>query len=166
MHKKLLITLLFLWPFCTWAADPQVLLEDAVSLIGTGPDCNWNNQVIGQKLRDIRLNYPQTRQALDATALLAFYLTQIPGDFSDETHALCDEVTSKAPKSWQSWIANSAKIAAWGLREGEDQKTLDAALTALAQTNGSELCGNPNDILIIKPLMVSMRINIRPRLSW
>lgn len=140
---------LLLWPCCIWAADAQKDLADAVALIG--PERNWNNQTVVKKLRDIRLNYSQTSQAVDATALLALCLTQIPGDHAEETFSLCDEVQRKAPRSWQVWVANIARMATWGLRQGENQKTLDAALVALTQTNGIELSRNPDPIL--KPLM-------------
>ncbi len=152
MCKKILLVC-FLWPLLTKAEDPQILLEKAVALVGSGTQRSWNNQEIGQQLRQIKLDHSQTPQALDATAFLAFYLSQIPGDNSKETNELCDEVSRKAPNSWQAWMANCAKIATWGLRERENQKTLDVALEALAQTNGEKLCRDPNSMLILKPLM-------------
>jgi hypothetical protein len=151
MIKKLFIAVLLFWPFCVLAEDPQKLLEEAISLVGSGIERNWNDQEIGQKLRDIRENYSQTSQSLSAAAFLSFYLTQIPGDHAKETYELCDEITKKSPKSWQAWMANLAKIATSGLREGENQQTLDTALAALAKTDGIDLIKYPNEIL--KPLM-------------
>lgn len=154
MKKIVFIALLFLWPsFYACAEDPQKLLEEAVFLMDSGPERTWDNKEIGEKLREIRQKFRQTPQSLSATAFLAFYLSQIPGDHSKETYELCDEVSMKAPNSWQAWIANCAKIATWGLHEGENQKTLNVALEALAQTNGEELCRDPNAIRILKPLM-------------
>lgn len=151
MIKKLFIAVILFCPFYVLAEDPQKLLEEAISLVSSGRERNWNNQEIGQKLRDIRENYSQTSQSLSAAAFLSFYLTQIPGDHAKETYELCDEITKKSPKSWQAWMANLAKIATSGLREGENQQTLDAALAALAKTDGIELSKYPNEIL--KPLM-------------
>lgn len=151
MMKKLFIAVLLFWPFCVLAEDPQKLLEEAIFLVGSGIERDWNDQEIGQKLRDIRKNYPQTSQSLSAAAFLSFYLTQIPGDHAKETYELCDEITKKSSKSWQAWMANLARIATSGLREGENQQTLDAALVALAKTDGTELSKNPDKIL--KPLM-------------
>lgn len=154
MKKIVLIAFLFLWPsFCAWAEDPQKLLEEAVYLVNSGPDRTWDNKEIGEKLREIRQKFRQSPQSLSATAFLAFYLSQIPGDHSKEIYELCDEVSMKAPNSWQAWIANCAKLATWGLLEGGNQKTLNVALEALAQTDGEKLCRDPNAIRILKPLM-------------
>lgn len=153
MIKKLLIIILLFSSFSAWAEEPRQLLDDAIALLGSGPERNWNNKEIGEKLRKIRRDFPLNSHSLSAAALLAFHLSQVPGDNSKEIFELCDEVSMKAPKSWQAWVANCAKIATWGLREGENQKTLDAALVALAQTNGDELARDVDAIVILKPFM-------------
>lgn len=152
MYKKLGL-IFFLWPLPAKAADPQVLLEETVAMVSSGEERTWNNQKIGQKLREVRQNYSQTSAALDASALLAFYLSQIPGDHSKEIYELCDELGTKSPNSWQAWMANCAKIATHGFRKRENQKTLDIALDVLARTNGDELCKDPDAMCLIKPLM-------------
>lgn len=153
MINKLIIVIILFLPFSAWAEDPHQLLDESIALLGSGPERNWNNKEIGEKLRKIRRDFPQNPHSLSAAALLAFHLSQVPGDNSKEIFELCDEVSMKAPKSWQAWVANCAKIATWGLREGENQKTLDAALVALAQTNGDELVRDVDAIAILKPFM-------------
>jgi hypothetical protein len=151
---KIAITVAFLWwPDLVKAADPQVLLEEAIAMVGTGEERTWNNPEIGKKLREIRVNYSQTYQALEATALLAFCLSDVPGNHSKEIGELCDEVKEKAPNSWLGWLANLSIVANYGNLENEHQKLLDAALDALAKTNGEELSKKLDEMHIFKPLM-------------
>ncbi len=152
MCKKI-IFVFFLSLLLVKAADPQMLLENVVAMVGSPPERTWNNPEIGKKLREIRQNYSQTPQALEATALLAFYLSDVPGDHSKEIVELCDEVKAKSPHSWLAWLANLSLVASYGNREGGHQKMLDAAQDALANTNGEELSRDSNAMLIFKPLM-------------
>jgi hypothetical protein len=152
MNTKIIL-MFFLWSLLAKGVEPQVLLEEAVAMVGSGEECTWNNQEIGQKLREIRRNYSQTTQSIDAAAFLAFYLSQIPGDHSKEIVELRDEVKAKSPHSWLAWLANVSTVGSYSNRDGGHQKKLDAALEALANTNGEELSRDPNAMLIFKPLM-------------
>lgn len=151
MKNYLLILSACFCPFTAYAAEPQALLNDVVALMG--PENEWNNDAIGTKLRDIRFDFPKSEQALEASSLLAFYLTQIPGDHRDEVLSLCDEVTLKAPNSWSCWLSNLARMATWGQQKVENINTLDSALNAFNQTNGVELSRNPDKKLALKAVI-------------
>jgi hypothetical protein len=165
MNKYIIFVFSILCNLCLFAEEPQVLLDQAVVLMTPDPHPDPEAATSGpskyqeavQKLRELISSYPQAPQAFDAKALLALCLTQTLGDHADEVNALCDEVSAKDSKSSQAWLANLARVtisgATSGRRDGENQKTLDAALVAFSQTDGVALSRNPNTILMLKPLM-------------
>lgn len=150
-------TFIFLFFSCvSHGADLGDRLADVAAVIGSGDQRDWTKPEIGENLRLIVRESNGSVHSTTASAMLAFHLSQVPGDHSDEILRLYDNVAIDAPSSWQLWMASFAKIAVWGLREGQNKMTLEAALEADSRINEEKIVeslSSEQDVKVLEILM-------------